>query len=361
MWSNGIPRWYYLELERPQPFPHQIERETTMTNKHVLVTDYTWPTTAVEAAVLAEVGADLLLAQRGDEAELLELVPQADAILTCFKKVSPEVVRAGSKLQVIGRYGIGVDNIAVEEATRLGIPVTNVPAYCLDEVAEHTLALLLACARNIAHYNSAVRSGDWALNSQRRLFRLHGRALGIIGFGKIGQTLAQRALGFGLRVLAYDPHVDEAVIRHNGCDMVGLDELLARADFVSLHTPLNPSTQHLMNAERLQRMKPTAFLINTARGGLVDHEALLQALREGWIAGAGLDVFEGEPLAADHPLLAQPNLIATPHTAFYSEESLVELQTKAAQNVAAILAGRRPAAVVNPQVLELPRWGGLQP
>jgi D-3-phosphoglycerate dehydrogenase / 2-oxoglutarate reductase len=328
-----------------------------MTDKIVLVTDYTWPTTAIEATVLAEVGAKLLLATSG---ELLQLVPQADAILTCFKKVSAAVVRAGTQLQVIGRYGIGVDNIAVEEATRLGIPVTNVPAYCLDEVAEHALALLLACARNISHYNAAIRADDWALNKQHPLFRVRGQYLGIIGFGKIGQTLAHRAQALGLRVLAHDPFVTETVARQFGAELLSLDELLARADFVSLHTPLTPDTRHLMNGERLRRMKPTAFLINTARGGLIDPEALLQALREGWIAGAGLDVFEPEHLPADHPLLAQPNLIATPHVAFYSEESLAELQTQAAQNVAAILSGRRPASVVNPQVLDLPRWAGLR-
>lgn len=331
-----------------------------MTDKTVLVTDYTWPTTSIEATVLAEVGAKLLLVTSGDEAELLSLVPQADAILTCFKKVSAAVVRAGTKLQVIGRYGIGVDNIAVDEATRLGIPVTNVPAYCLDEVAEHALALLLACARNITHYNTVIRADDWALNKQRPLFRVRGQYLGIVGFGKIGQTLAHRAQALGLRVVAYDPFVTETVARQFGCELLSLDDLLARANFVSLHTPLTPDTRHLMNGERLRRMKPSAFLINTARGGLIDPEALLQALREGWIAGAGLDVFEPEHLAADHPLLTQPNLIATPHVAFYSEESLAELQTKAAQNVAAILSGRRPASVVNPQVFDLPRWAGLR-
>src|SRR6185436_5265307 len=161
-----------------------------MSEKVVLVTDYTWPDTAVEEAVLQTANAKLLIAQVGDENELLSLVPQADAILTCFKKVSAAVVRAGERLQVIGRYGIRVDNIAVDEATRLGIPVTNVPAYCLDEVAEHALALLLACARNIPHYNTAIRADDWALNAQRPLFRVRGKTLGIIGFGKIGQTLA---------------------------------------------------------------------------------------------------------------------------------------------------------------------------
>ncbi len=330
-----------------------------MSEKVVLVTDYTWPTTAVEQAVLQSANARLLLAERGDEAELLSLVPQADAILTCFKKVSPAVVRAGEKLQVIGRYGIGVDNIAVEEATRLGIPVTNVPSYCLDEVAEHALALLLDCARNVSHYNTAIRSGNWSLNAQRPLFRVNGKTLGIVGFGKIGQALAAKAASLGLKLIAHTNHPDETLARHLNVEFVTLDELFTRADFVSLHIPMNASTQQLVSEERLRRMKPTAFLINTARGGLVDHQALLKALQEHWIAGAAVDVFESEPLDAAHPLFALPNLIATPHVAFYSEESLAELQTKAAANVAAILTGKRPAALVNPQVLDLPRWQHL--
>ena len=197
------------------------------------------------------------------------------------------------------------------------------------------------------------------LNSQRPLFLIHGKVLGIIGFGKIGQTLATKAAGLGLKVIAHSPRPDVAVAKQLNVEMVSLDSLLKQSDFVSLHVPMNASTRHLLNAERLRLMKPTAFLINTARGGLIDHEALLVALQEGWIAGAGLDVFDPEHLEAQHPLFMQPNLIATPHVAFYSEESLVELQTKAAENVAAILMRHRPAALVNPQVLDLPRWAHL--
>ncbi len=331
-----------------------------MSEKVVLVTDYTWPNTSVEEAVLKTANARLLIAQVGDENELLSLVPQADAILTCFKKVSAAVVRAGEKLQVISRYGIGVDNIAVDEATRLGIPVTNVPAYCLDEVAEHALTLMLACARNIPHYDQAIRAHDWALNKQRPLFRIHGKTLGIIGFGKIGQMLATKASGLGLKVIAYSPRADISIAQALHVDLVSLNEVVSQSDFLSLHVPMKAETRHIINADRLRQMKPTAFLINTSRGGLIDHEALLQALKEGWIAGAALDVFEAEPLDAQHPLFAQPNLIATPHVAFYSEESLVELQTKAAENVAAILTGRRPISLVNSEVLNLPRWSHLK-
>jgi D-3-phosphoglycerate dehydrogenase / 2-oxoglutarate reductase len=331
-----------------------------MAEKLVLVTDYTWPSTEPEANVLAEVGAKLLIAQTGSEEELLALVSEAEGILTCFKKVSAEVIRAGKKLQVVGRYGIGVDNIAVDEATRLGIPVTNVPAYCLDEVAEHVLALLLASARKVSAFNTAVHGGNWSLRTGTPIYRVRGRTLGIIGFGKIGQTLAEKARGLGLRILAYDPYLNDEAVKRSDAMPVSLDTLLEQADFVSLHTPLTPETRGLLNLDRLRRMKPTAFVINTARGGLIVTDALVQALQEGWIAGAALDVFDPEPLPADHPLLALPNVIATPHVAFYSEESVRELEVQAASNVAAVLSGRRPASVVNPQVLDLPRWAHLR-
>ncbi len=331
-----------------------------MTEKIVLVTDHTWPSTAPEAEILAEIGARLLEAATGSEDELLSLVPRADAILTCFAQVPASVIRAGQKLQVVGRYGIGVDNIAVDEATRLGIPVTNVPAYCLDEVAEHALALLLACARGVARYHVAVHEGNWSLQTAMPLFRVRGRTLGILGFGKIGQTLAEKAQGFGLQVIAHDPTMNAETARQKGVEPVSLDSLLARADFLSIHTPLTPETRGMLNAQRLRCMKPTAFVINTARGAIIDQDALLQALREGWIAGAALDVFTPERLPADHPLLALPNLITTPHVAFYSEESVLELEVKAARNVAAILSGRLPEAIVNPDVLILPRWSHLR-
>jgi len=329
-------------------------------DKIVLVTDYTWPSTAPEAEVLAEVSATLLLAQTGSEDELLSLVPQADAILTCFKKVSAAVIRAGEKLQVVGRYGIGVDNIAVDEATRLGIPVTNVPAYCLDEVAEHTLTLVLAAARKICQYNAAVHAGDWSLQTGMPIYRLNGRTLGIVGFGKIGQTLAAKARAFGLHVLANDGHKNADIIRQRGAEPATLDNLLRQADFLSLHLPLAPDTRGILDAERLRSMKPTAFVINTSRGGLIDTDALVHGLQNGWIAGAALDVFDPEPLPADHPLLALPNVIATPHMAFYSEESVYDLEVQAAHNVAAVLSGYKPAHIVNPDVLALPRWAHLK-
>jgi D-3-phosphoglycerate dehydrogenase len=330
-----------------------------MSRRKVLVTDYTWASTEPEAAVLAAADAELLVAETGVEEELLALVPDADAILTCFQKVTTDVVRAGTKLQVIGRYGIGVDNIAVAEATRRGIPVTNVPAYCLDEVAEHALAFILTFARSLHVYNPAVREGDWSLRRGAPMYRVSGRTLGILGYGKIGRSLAQKALGLGLLVLAYAPTQSVDAVRATGAEPVELDELARRSDFLSVHLPLSEKTRGLVGEAFLHSMKPTSFLVNTARGGIVDQAALLRALTEGWIAGAAVDVFEPEHLPPDHPLLARPNLIATPHVAFYSEESVHDLEVLAAENVAAILTGRRPRWLVNPEVLELPHWSHL--
>ena len=316
----------------------------------VLVTDISWPDTAIEDDVLASVDAATVLAETGEEDELVELVRDADAILTCFAHVTPAVVAAGERLRVIGRYGVGIDNIAVDEATRRGIPVTNVPVYCTDEVAEHVLAMLLAHARGLVPYDRAVRRGDWSLATGLPTRRVAGRTLGIVGFGAIGQTLARKARGLDLAVVAHD--ADEARVREGGAEPVGLLELAGRADFVSVHVPLVEATRRLVGREFMSAMKPSAYLFNAARGAIVDHDALLWALKTGEIAGAGIDVFEPERLPADHPLLAQERLLATPHTAFYSDESMRDLARLAAENVAAVLAGREPASLVNPQILE---------
>jgi D-3-phosphoglycerate dehydrogenase len=317
----------------------------------VLVTDHPWPSVDQETETLATVGARPVFAETGEEGELVALVRDADAILTCFARVTPRVIESGPRLRVIGRYGVGVDNIAVETATALGIPVTNVPSYCEHEVAEHALALLLALARRVVAFDRSVRDGEWSLARGQPIHRIAGTTLGIVGFGHIGRMLARKARGLGMTVVVHQPRLAEADESAAGVEAVGLDELARRADFVSLHVPLDERTRHLVDRDLLRAMKPTAFLVNTARGGIVDRDALLEALRDGWIAGAALDVVEPEPLPPDDPLLALPNLIATPHAAYYSEESLLDLGRLAAENVAAVLDGRRPSSVVNPEVL----------
>lgn len=266
-----------------------------MSEKVVLITDHTWPSVEPERKVLADAGAQIMVAEQGSEEELVRLVHDADAILTCFAQVTPAVVMAGHKLQVIGRYGIGVDNIAVAEATRRGVLVTNVPDYCVDEVAEHTLALVLALTRKICTYDRSVREGEWSLAAGAPIHRLAGATLGIVGFGKIGQALATKARGLALRVLVCDSSAGSTA----EIEAATLEQLARESDIVSLHLPLTETTRGLIGETFLRAMKPTAFLVNTSRGAIVDQEALLRALSEGWLAGAGIDVFVPERLPAD--------------------------------------------------------------
>lgn len=318
----------------------------------VLVTDVTWESVEREQAILAGVGASLRIAQTGEEAELIELAGDADAILTCFARVTPAVIEAGRQLRVISRYGIGVDNIAVDAATARGIPVTNVPSYCLDEVAEHVMAMIFSLARGIHRYDAAVHDGDWSLGTSRPIHRIAGRTLGVVGFGKIGRTVATRGGALGMRVLAYDPRAPDAAFAQAGVQRMELPALAAAADFLTLHVPAAPETERMIDAEILRAMRPDSYLINTARGSVVDQDALVEAVRAKRIAGAALDVFVPERLPAEHPLLAERTVLVTPHVAFYSEESLIELADQAARNVADVLAGRRATNTVNPQVYE---------
>jgi D-3-phosphoglycerate dehydrogenase / 2-oxoglutarate reductase len=317
-----------------------------------LVTDRGWTPTGLDVDVLGRAGTSVVEAATGDAPELVELVRDADAVLTCFRRVGEDVVEAGERLKVICRYGVGVDNIAVAAATRRGIIVANVPNYCTDEVAEHVIGLLHALARRLCSHDRAIRSGIWSTSAAGPVHRIAGKTLGIVGFGQIGRAVAARARGLGLQVIvnARRPAPGDAV-RH-----VSLPELFAEADFVTLHLPLLPETQALVGESLLRSMKPTSFLVNTARAGIIEPGALERALAEGWIAGAALDVFEREPLRTDDPLLALDAVVATPHTAFYSEEAVRELEVRAAGSVAAVLAGLRPESVVNPEVLRLERW-----
>lgn len=323
-----------------------------MARATVLVTDTVFPSLDPERAVLGEL-AELVLAPSADEPTLLELGRDADAILNCYARLSPGLVGALRACKVIARYGIGVDTVPLAEATAAGIAVTNVPDYCIDEVSDHALALLLSLARGIVPAMEAVARGVWSLDVVRPLHRLRGRTLGLLGFGRIAQALARKAAPLGLRVLAHDPYVPADAIRAAGATPVDFAGLLAEADYLSVHVPLMPSTHHLVSAEALARLKPTAILINTSRGGVVDTEAVLAALRERRLGGAALDVLEQEP-PSDLGRLRVPGLVLTPHIGFYSEESLRELQTRAAEEVARVLRGEPPRNWVNAPRAEQP-------
>ena len=320
----------------------------------VLVTDFAWPSLEIEREILARVDADLLVAETGEAEELAALAPQADAILTNWCRIPTEALDAAPRCLVVSRFGIGVDNIPVERATELGIVVTNVPAFCIDEVSDHTMALLLACARRVVPLADAVRLGAWSLEPARGLHRLRGQTLGLVGYGAIARALVPKAAGFGLELLAHTPRLDPATLPAGVEKAATLDELLAASDFVTLHAPATSATRELIGERELRLMKPSAYLINTSRGALVDEAALSRAIQEKWIAGTALDVLTDEPPTPENPLLTLDGVLMTPHTAFYSEEAVADLETRAAANVAAVLSGRIPEAVVNPAVLDRP-------
>jgi D-3-phosphoglycerate dehydrogenase / 2-oxoglutarate reductase len=318
----------------------------------VLVTDYAWPSLDIERAVLAEAGVSIVEAQTGDEDELAALARDVDGILTCWKQVSSVVLDASPGCRIVARYGVGLDNIATEHATRLGMVVTNVPDYCVDEVSEHAMGLALALARRIVTFSRQTRGGGWDNAAAGHIHRIRGQTMGVVGCGRIGQATGAKSLALGMHVVAFDKYAQRVP---NGFELVAtLDELLERADIVSVHLPPTPETEGLVGEAQLRRMKPTAFLVNTARGPIVEKSALIHALKEGWIAGAGIDVLPQEPPDSADPLLQLDTAIVTPHASFYSEESTVELQRRTAECVADVLRGQTPKNVVNPEVLDRP-------
>jgi D-3-phosphoglycerate dehydrogenase len=271
--------------------------------------------------------------------DILAVARDADAVLVTYAKLPGELLRQLTRCKAIGRFGLGVDNIDLPAAKECGIAVNYVPDYCLSEVSDHAMALLLALARKVTLSNKLVQSGRWEVPPIVPLRRLEGQVLGLIGFGNIPRTLAPKAQAFGLKVITHDPYVSKDVLTQTGVEGVTLDELLARSDFISVHAPLMPATRGLVNTAAFAKMKKGALLINTARGPLVDEAALVAALDSGHLGGAALDVVTTEPLANDSPLIGRDNIILTPHTAFYSVEAMEELQTKCASDVARVLSG----------------------
>lgn len=317
----------------------------------VAITDYVFPSLNPERAVLQPLGVELRPKQCRSEEEITALAQDADAVLNCYAKMTAPVIEKLNRCKIIARYGIGVDNVDLAAANKARILVTNVPDYCVDEVSDHALALMLALARKIVSADTAVKGGAWNVTAHAEIRRLRGLTLGLIGFGKIAKALASKAQPLGMNLLVYDPYLDPANISRHGAEAANLERLLAEADAISIHVPLSPETRNLISQRELAHMKPSAFLINTSRGGIVDEQALAVALKEGRLGGAALDVLSAEPPPPDHPLRQAPNIILTPHLAFYSRESVIELQTKAADEVARSLKGEPPRSPVNREVL----------
>ncbi len=291
------------------------------------------------------------------EEQVIEAAREADAIMVQYAPISRPVIGTLEKCKVISRYGVGVDMIDLEAASERGIYVVNVPDYCSEEVSDHTCALILTLARKIDLLYRSVRTGGWDVRIGRPIYPLAGRVLGLLGFGKIARRVAQKMRGFGVHLIAHDPYVSAQVFRREEVQPVGFQELLAHSDILSLHLPLIQETEHILGIGELRTLKPQALIVNTSRGRLIDETALYQVLKDGRVAGVGLDVLESEPIGPGHPLLELENVIITPHAAFYSERSIEQLKRQTARGVACILKDEASTAgdsftVVNLQMLE---------
>lgn len=314
--------------------------------RRVAIINAFYPHYEVEKAALAPFGAEIEhVDTQGDPARVVEAVRGADAVMVRETPITAEAIEAMTRCKVIVRYGVGVDNIDLAAARRRRIYVANVPDYGSEEVSDHALALLMSVARRVTQRDRDVRRGVWGVGHRQPIRSFRGRTLGIVGFGRIGRAFHRKASALGFaRTLVFDPYVKTP---EPGIELVSIDDLCREADAISLHVPLTEETRRLINADRFSLMKPGVILVNTARGGVVDEQALVEALRSGRIAGAGIDVFEEEPVPLDHPLLGFENVVVTDHTGWYSEESVTELQTKATQEVVRVFRGERPHSWVN--------------
>lgn len=302
--------------------------------------------------LLTEKGYEARVSPDTSEATYVKEIQDCSGLLVRTAEIPASVIEAGKSLKVIARHGVGYDNINVAAATRRKIPVCITPRANALSVAEHVLTLMLALAKRIVPYDAATRKNDWEVRNSYGAIDLNGRVLGILGMGRIGSLVCKKArAAFDMEILAYDPLIPAEAMEQAGAKVVkSIPELLKAADVVTVHVPSSPQTKGLIGVKELAIMKPTAFLINTARGPLVDEAALVQALKEKQIAGAGLDVFDPEPPKADNPLYALPNVVLTPHSAGLTVECVIRMATHAAQAIMDVLEGRRPEGVINPEV-----------
>jgi len=321
-----------------------------MSNKRpkIVITDCDHPSIEIEEKVLSDINPEIVLAHCHTEDEVIKVARDADGIINQYAPITRRVIKSLKKCKVIVRYGVGVDNIDLEAATEHNIMVANVPDFCIDEVSTHAMALILACARGIILLDRKIKKKKWDFTLVKPLFRTQGKILGLFGLGNIARAVAKKASGFGFKIIAYDPYISKV---EHGIELVEFFKLLSDSDFLSIHVPLTTETRHYFGENELKKMKKTAYLINTARGAVVDEKALYKALKNSWIAGAALDVMEKEPPDWKSSLLKLDNLIITPHISFYSEESYIELKTKTAKTVLSVLKGELIRAIVNPQVI----------
>ena len=323
----------------------------------VVITDYDYGNVDIERGILQRTGAEVIALQAKSEADLMEVAADCAAMMNQYARIGAQTISRMEKCEVIARYGVGVDIVDVDAASAAGILVTNVRDYCTEEVADHAISMWLTLARKLPDYDRATHSGIWKWQSGQPVYRLRGRTMGVVSFGKIGQAIAVRARAFGVKVIAYDPFLPEEVARSHDVEMVDKAELLARSDYVVMQAPMTPNTRHFLSDAEFTAMKPGAILVNTGRGPTVDNKALYRALTEGHLASAGLDDPEEEPAKRahwdpdDNPIFGLPNVLVTPHAAYYSEESIETARVTAATQVAKVLTGQVPDHPVNAREL----------
>ncbi|MBI2440525.1 MAG: C-terminal binding protein [Lentisphaerae bacterium] len=314
----------------------------------VIIADDRYAHYREETEVLNAIGAEIVPTKSQVAADLQQACRAADGIIVNLAPINAAVIAAMERCRIISRYGVGFDNVDVGAATARGIWVANVPDYCGEDVSDQALALLMSCVRKVALRDRQVRAGIWDIKSAAPQWRLAGKTFVFFGFGQIARVLHRKLSGFGLkRFLVYDPFLDEKAVRELGAAKTDFDTALREGDFFSIHMPLNDQTRGMFNEQTLRQMKPTAILINTSRGPIIDERALYRALSEGWINSAGLDVFEQEPVGRDNPLLKLDNITVSGHTGWYTEESQTELKRKAAENVRDALTSGKPKYAVN--------------
>ena len=323
----------------------------------VVITDYDFGNVDVEREILEAVGAEVVALQSKREEELFKVAHDCAAMINQYARIGEQTIAKMQRCEVIARYGVGVDIVDVEAATRKGILVTNVRDYCTEEVADHAIALWLALVRKLPDYDRATHRGVWQWQSGQPIYRIRGRTMGVVSFGKIGQAISQRAKAFGVQIIAYDPYLPAQVAKEFEVKLVSKPELLIRSDYMLMQAPMTPGTRHFLSDAEFSAMKPGAIIVNTGRGPTIDNQALYRALTTGHIAAAGLDDPEEEPAKraqwspADNPIFTLPNVIVTPHAAYYSEESIQIARETAASEVARVLTKQTPKFPVNATAL----------
>jgi D-3-phosphoglycerate dehydrogenase len=315
---------------------------------NVVITDCDHGSIEEEKKEFGRIGAELTLAQVKEEEELIRACKDADGLINQYALLTRKVLERLANCKVVSRYGVGVDSVDLKSATDLGIIVANVPDYCMDEVSNQTISMILTLIRKTAFFDQKVKSGQWDFHLGIPIYRTRGKTLGLVGCGKIGLEVAKKILSFGVKVISFDPYLQKVP---EGIELTDLDTLLKESDFISIHCPLSDSTRHLIGQREFGKMEKKPILINTSRGPIIDESALIQALVKGQISGAGLDVLEKEPPDSRNPMLKMENVVLSPHVSFYSVESISELKRRTAENVSAVLLGKWPRSVVNREVM----------